>query len=90
MTDLLREEWNFKGMVMTDFFVPFLTYMNPVKAIYAQTDALLSGMGSMYARGQLYAEYEKNPQFRDNLELAVKNILTTVMQTKAFTDTIPN
>ncbi len=44
-TDVLRKEWGFKGVVITDYGYGGYNYMNPNKAIRAGNDLMLSTLG---------------------------------------------
>ncbi len=44
-TDVLRNEWGFKGVVITDYGYGGYNYMNPDKAIRAGNDLMLSTLG---------------------------------------------
>lgn len=44
-TDVLRKEWGFKGVVITDYGYGGYNYMNPDKAIRAGNDLMLSTLG---------------------------------------------
>ena len=79
MTDVLRGEWGFEGMVITDYFGGY-GYMNADRAIRAGTDLMLN-IVSQYA-------HIDNTSATATLALrqASKNILYTVVNSGQYSD----
>ena len=49
MTNVLRDEWGFRGAVVTDYYIPFATFMNPYSGIMAGNDLWLAPIDGMNA-----------------------------------------
>ena len=71
MEDILRKEWGFKGMVVTDNYCG--TWMNPTKAIMAGTDLILSN-----AAREVEASVASTDEGISAMKTACKNILYTI------------
>ena len=44
LTQVLRNEWGFKGTVITDYYMSMQAFMNPQWSIVAGNDLLLTGI----------------------------------------------
>lgn len=91
LTDLLRNEWGFDGFVLTDFYQyewRLTQYMNPVQAIYAQNDALLTGLYFTQKGDVVKAiknQYNSDKVgFGTALRKCCKNLIHMKMQTLIF------
>lgn len=88
--DLLRTEWGYDYYVVSDFSVFGLygNYMNPVQAVYASTDANLTGLYAIqgtYIPVKLKLEYNEEPvAFGLALRECVEDILEMKMRSTAF------
>ncbi|WP_088102768.1 glycoside hydrolase family 3 N-terminal domain-containing protein [Halalkalibacter urbisdiaboli] len=83
LTEVLRNEWGFNGLVNTDFFIQdAYPYMNSELAVRAGNDILLTGVAPFGAP-------EVNTESNDTLwamRAAAKNVLYTVANTNAIDD----
>ncbi len=90
LNDLLREEWGFRGFVVSDYSTNFTGsgYMSPVLAVYNGNDTMLTGMWSLQVvqhKAAVKLAYEKDPVgFGTALREACKNLCIAKMETKAF------
>ncbi|KXT79028.1 glycoside hydrolase family 3 protein [Streptococcus sp. DD13] len=75
---VLRDEWGFKGMVITDYFMPG-SYMSSDQAIRAGGDLMLSTLGALPSEKSTGTE-----EGQAALRKASKNILYTVAHSAAF------
>ena len=71
MTNVVRKEWGFTGMVVTDNYCG--TWMNPTKAIMAGTDLILSN-----AAREVEASVASTDEGISAMKTACKNILYTI------------
>ena len=71
MTNVVRKEWGFTGMVVTDNYCG--TWMNPTKAIMAGTDLILSN-----ASREVDASVASTDEGISAMKAACKNILYTI------------
>lgn len=81
ITDVLRNEWGFRGMVITDYDNG--GYMNPDQALRAGGDAMLSTLGHVPTDVTTKSAYGQQQMRR-----ACKNILYTVVNSRAYTDPV--
>ncbi|HIT53832.1 MAG TPA: glycoside hydrolase family 3 C-terminal domain-containing protein [Candidatus Fimivicinus intestinavium] len=90
LTQLLREEWGFEGIVVTDFYLNFTGkgYMNPNLAVYAGNDELLCMLWSVrkiVLEPSMKQAYERDPiGYGEALRRCAKNICMVKMRTNAF------
>lgn len=78
VTDLLRKELGFKGLVVTDAMnMGGVTAVkgNSVLAIEAGVDILLMPLDCMKAHGEILAKYRKDPAFKALVDAAAKRVL---------------
>ena len=96
LVDLLRTEWGFDGFVITDAYMDVTAEKWPDTAavVKAQNNLFLSSQESA-SEGRYVAEYqnikaelENDPSFREDLERNVKQVLSVLMKTYAFSDVI--
>jgi beta-glucosidase len=78
LTTVLRGEWGFRGMVITDYFIG--RYMDSDKAIYGGTDLMLSTLGVDGAK----PDESDTPSGRIRMRTSSKNILYTVANSNAM------
>ena len=79
LTQVLRNEWGFQGMVLTDYYMSFSTYMDPYYGLVAGNDLWLAGI-SMFAQ----VVENENPTISNNVRRAAHNILYTVANSNAY------
>ena len=90
LTELLRREWGYSHYVVSDFSVYGLygTYMNPIQAVYAGNDAMLTGIYVVQffpVLDKMRKEYEANPiAFGRAMRECVRNIIHMKMASSAF------
>ena len=77
LTNVLRDEWGFKGMVITDF--AGAAHMNPDQAIRNGNDLMLTPLGSLVTEKSTETNTGKQA-----MRKATKNILYTVVNSKAL------
>ncbi len=94
LVDLLRNEWGFDGMVITDAYINFTGYgyMDPVLAVYARNNELLCMLWSVRKitlSPLMKPTYKNDPiGFGTALRDCTKGILKNKMLTKAFLETV--
>ena len=94
LVDLLRNEWGFDGMVITDAYINFTGYgyMDPVLAVYARNNELLCMLWSVRKitlSPSMKPAYKNDPiGFGTALRDCTKGILKNKMLTKAFLETV--
>lgn len=94
LVDLLRNEWGFDGMVITDAYINFTGYgyMDPVLAVYARNNELLCMLWSVRKitlSPSMKLAYKNDPiGFGTALRDCTKGILKNKMLTKAFLETV--
>lgn len=81
MTTVLREEWGFEGLAITDF--DLYEYMNPDQAIAAGSDLILS------TEAMKNLEDTSSATAVDNLRKSCHNILYTVVHSNAMNGIVP-
>ncbi len=90
LNDVLRGEWGFKGVALTDAFDMWkYQYMNPISALYAGNEQLLASDRNWNfnceAAKEYLAYYEQDPvAMTEILQAAVKNICTAAFYTNSF------
>lgn len=91
LQELLRDEWGYEHYVVSDFSVYGLIrggYMNPIQAVYAQNDALLTGIyvAQSYSITQkMKEEFKENPiAFGIAMRECVRDIIHMKMNSSAF------
>ena len=77
LTNVLRDEWGFKGMVITDF--AGAAHMNPDQAIRNGNDLMLTPLGLLVTEKSTETNTGKQA-----MRKATKNILYTVVNSKAL------
>ncbi|MBE6828176.1 MAG: beta-glucosidase [Ruminococcaceae bacterium] len=94
LKDLLRKEWGFDGFVVSDAYIDTngSGYMDPVLAVYARNDALLTSLWYFAEKIQITTNmrqtYEKDPiGFGNALRTCVYDLCRIKMQTSAFDPT---
>lgn len=78
MTTILREEWGFEGLVMTDWFGG----NDPAVQINAGNDLLMPG--TQEQRDALLAAYHSGALNKDALDVSVTRILTAILKSPAY------
>ena len=78
LTDILRKEWKYDGIVMTDWFAG----ENIEKQVSAGNDLIMPGGENNYT--QIKAALEKGTLKEDALNRNVKRILELIVKTKTF------
>lgn len=76
ITEVLRNEWNFNGFVLTDYSQGETSYMDPVQMLRAGGDAALSQYGTNFNRWTDANKYYANE--------AMKHTLYTVVNSNAM------
>lgn len=81
MTEILRNEWGFEGMVITDqASVPAMLYQDIVSGLDAGCDLWLNTNASLW----LIDEYKTNATVMSNVKRATKNIIYAVSRSNAM------
>ena len=80
LTEVLRDQWRFNGVVMTDWFGG----KSPSAQMYAGNDLLMPGMA--YQEGMIIDAIKKGQLDEKILDRNVKNILKLVSSTLTFQD----
>ena len=81
MTEVLRNEWGFKGMAITDqASVPAMLYQDHISGLYAGTDLWLNTNGTLWS----LSDYTNNPTVMTNVQEAAKHIVYAISQSNAM------
>lgn len=76
-TQILRNEWGFKGATVTDYYAGN-GYMKLKQGLYAGQDIYLTGMGT---KGETFGSNSQDPTFVSQARKACKNILFSFCNT---------
>ncbi len=80
MTDVLRGEWGFEGMVITDqASVSAMFYQDMISGLWAGTDLWLNTNSSFWKLD----EYKDNPTVMANVKRAAKNVVYAITNSNA-------
>lgn len=83
MTNVLRKEWGFEGMVITDqASSSSMFYQDMISGLYAGTDLWLNTNSSFWSLD----DYFDNPTVMNNVHKAAKNIIYSVTKSNAVID----
>ena len=83
MTDVLRGEWGFEGMVITDqASVSAMFYQDMISGLWAGTDIWLNTNSSYWS----LEDYYENPTVMTNVCRAAKNIIYSITNSNAVKD----
>ena len=87
MTDVLREEWGFKGMVITDqASVSAMFYEDIISGLYAGTDMWLNTGSNYWNLDDFYTGATSNGRIMQSVHKAAKNIIYAVTFSNANAD----
>lgn len=81
-TDVLRGEWGFRGMIVTDWYTWGAKYMVPYKGIWAGNDTWLNNPNSPFLTGSDASKYENNDYFIYCAQNVAHNVLYTITTTE--------
>ncbi|SEA92759.1 beta-glucosidase [Pseudobutyrivibrio sp. ACV-2] len=81
LTDILRDEWDFKGFAITDYFLGN-GYMNADQAVRAGADAMLLA----FDKGDNMVQDRTSATSIIALRRACKNIMYTTVNSRVYTD----
>lgn len=79
LTNVLRDEWGFRGMVISDYYMSFQLYMDVYAGVVAGNDLFLSGI-EMLAK-QIVSN---DVTVRNAVRQSAKNILYTVANSNTY------
>ena len=83
MTHVLRNEWGFEGMVITDqASVSAMFYQDMISGLWAGTDIWLNTNTSFWS----LSDYEDNATVMRNVQRAAKNIIYSITNSNAVKD----
>ncbi len=83
MTDVLRDEWGFEGMVITDqASVSSMFYQDMISGLWAGTDLWLNTNSSYWS----LEEWRDNATVMSNVQRAAKNVIYAVTKSNAVID----
>ena len=83
MTDVLRGEWGFEGMVITDqASVSAMFYQDMISGLWAGTDIWLNTNSAYWSLD----DYRDNPTVMNNVFRAAKNIVYSITNSNAVQD----
>jgi len=81
MTDIVRNEWGFEGMVITDqASVTAMLYQDIVSGLAGGTDLWLNTNTELWS----LKEYENNPTVMNNVRKATHNIIYAIANSNAM------
>ena len=87
MTEVLRNEWGFKGMVITDqASVSAMFYEDIISGLWAGTDMWLNTGSSYWDLDSFYTGATNNAKIMQSVHKAAKNIIYTVVTSNANAD----
>ncbi len=87
MTNVLRNEWGFKGMVITDqASVPAMFYEDIISGLWAGTDMWLNTGSSYWDLDTFYDGATNNAKIMQSVHNAAKNIIYAVVTSNANKD----
>ena len=78
LKDILRNEWGYKGLVMTDWLSVGEDRADEAKSIHAGIDLIMPG--NRKNKRKLYKEYKAGLVSRADLQRAAKNVLSAIME----------
>ncbi len=83
MTDVLRGEWGFEGMVITDqASVASMSYQDMISGLWAGTDLWLNTNSSLWSLD----EWKDNATVMSNVQRAASNVIYAVTNSNAVVD----
>lgn len=82
LTEVLREEWGFEGMVLTDYYMVFYSYMDVYQGLVAGNDIWLAGIRAFGTVPE-----NRDVTIENNARRATKNILYAVANSNAYNAT---
>jgi len=84
MTNVLRNEWGFRGMTITDqASVPAMFYQDIISGLWAGNDVWLNTSSAFWKLNDFYSGATSNPTIMSNVHKAAKNIIYTVVNSNA-------
>ena len=87
MTEVLRNEWGFKGMVITDqASVPAMFYEDIISGLWAGTDMWLNTGSTYWDLDSFYTGATSNAKIMQSVHNAAKNIIYAVVTSNANAD----
>lgn len=84
MTEVLRNEWGFRGMVITDqASVSAMFYEDIISGLWAGNDMWLNTSSSFWNLDDFYTGATSNPTIMQSVHVAAKNIIYAVVNSNA-------